>query len=75
MAKAGEEEVRDRARAKEIRFGNREVGEEESSCPCPCVGFFNEHSNLVVPLGRGGRMSCKLVTKLMFVLYGYSLTN
>lgn len=63
MAKAGEEEVRERERAKDISFGKREIGEEEESS---CVGFFSEHKILVPPLGRCGRMSCKLVTKLMF---------
>lgn len=70
MAKAGEEEVRERARANEISFGKREIeGEEEERSSCPCVGFFSEYKNLVL-LGRGGMMSCKLPTKLMFLVYG-----
>jgi hypothetical protein len=71
MAKAGEKEVREIARAKEISFGKREIGGEVEESSCSCFGLCNEHNNLVL-LGRGGRMSCKLATKLMFVVYGYS---
>jgi hypothetical protein len=66
MAKAGEKEVREIARAKEISFGKREIGGEVEESSCSCFGLCNEHNNLVL-LGRGGRMSCKLATKLMFV--------
>lgn len=69
MAKAGEKEVREIARAKEISFGKREIGGEVEESSCSCFGLCNEHNNLVL-LGRGGRMSCKLATKLMFVEIG-----
>jgi len=72
MAKAGEKEVREIARAKEISFGKREIGGEVEESSCSCFGLCNEHNNLVL-LSRGGGMSCKLATKLMFVVYGYSL--
>lgn len=73
MAKAGaDEEFRDRARAKDISFGNREIVVEEESC-C-AVGSFSEQTSLVVLvllllLGRCGRriLSCKLATRVMFV--------
>lgn len=70
MAKAGaDEEFRDRARAKDISFGNREIVVEEESC-C-AVGSFSEQTSLVVQLlllGRcGRRLSCKLATRVMFV--------
>lgn len=48
MAKTGEEEVRERARAKEIMFGNREIEEEEDG-----LGFGNEHEDLVMMLLLG----------------------
>lgn len=72
MAKAAgaDEEFRDRARAKDISFGNRETVEGDDEGCCVVVEFFNEHTSLVVLLllGRCGRMlSCKLATKLMFV--------
>lgn len=72
MAKAGaDEELRDRARAKDISFGNSEIVVEEED-RCCVVGSFNEHTSLVVQvlllLGRCGRMlSCKLATRVMFV--------
>lgn len=65
MAKAAgaDEEFRERARAKDISFGNREIVEEDDEGCCVVVEFFNEHTSLVVQLllGRCGRMlSCKL---------------
>lgn len=49
MAKTGEDEVRERARAKEIMFGKREIEEEEEEG----LVFCNEHEDLVMMLVLG----------------------
>lgn len=49
MAKTGEEEVRERARVKEIMFGTREIEEEEEGG----LRFCNEHDDLVTMLLLG----------------------
>lgn len=75
MAKAGEdEEVRDRARAIDINFGKKEIPQDDEESCC-VVWLFSEHKSfvLLLLLGRGGRMTCKLPTKLIFLFFFYDL--